>query len=139
MWHLEWRIIPTPSPGGGLSGAKADERAGRGDAVGATSALEKYQQLFKRHAPSFIRHILASFRQHALTAAQAAEQLGLSSSRFYVLSSAYLRACAAKQEALWCPGLSGGDHATVWPAPVTELLKKTPGLLPALPLQLRRL
>lgn len=76
---------------------------------------------------------MASFRQRSLTAAQAAAQLGLSSSRFYVLSSACLRACAAKKEDGWTPGISGGDHATAWPAPVTELLKKRLGCSPPCP------
>src|ERR1035437_4666917 len=86
--------------------------------------LEKYQQLSNHHAPSFIRHVLASFRQHSLTAIEAAEQLGLSSSRFYALSTDYLRAYAGKKESLWVPGTSGGDHTPAWPEPVTNLLKK---------------
>jgi hypothetical protein len=40
--------------------------------------FEKYQQLVHRHAPSFIRHVLDGFRQHTLSAVQAAARLGLS-------------------------------------------------------------
>ena len=61
---------------------------------------------------------------HSVTAAAAAEKLGLSRSRFYSLSTGYLRAYAQKQSGLWVPGTSGGDHTTAWPEPVTELLKK---------------
>jgi len=68
--------------------------------------------------------VRASFRQHSLTAAEAAQQLGLSTSRFYTLSTGYLRACARKKEELWIPGTSGGDHATAWPEAVIDLLKK---------------
>ena len=68
--------------------------------------------------------MLASFRQQALTATQAAEQLGLSHSRFYALATNYLRAHACQKAGLWIPGTSGGDHATAWPDPVTDLLKK---------------
>jgi hypothetical protein len=68
--------------------------------------------------------VLASFRRQSLTATQAAEQLGLSPSRFYALSTDYLRAHARKQAGLWIPGTSGGDHTTAWPEPVTDLLKK---------------
>ncbi len=68
--------------------------------------------------------MLASFRQQALTATQAAEQLGLSHSRFYALATDYLRAHACQKAGLWIPGTSGGDHATAWPEPVTDLLKK---------------
>jgi hypothetical protein len=68
--------------------------------------------------------VLASFRQHSLRAAEAAQQLGLSTSRFYTLFSDYLRACARKTQRLWIPRTSGGDHATAWPEPVTDLLKK---------------
>lgn len=67
---------------------------------------------------------MASFRQQQLTAAQAAEQLNLSSSRFYSLSSDYLRAYARKKARVWVPGISGGDHSTTWPEPVIDLLKK---------------
>src|ERR1035438_10870313 len=67
---------------------------------------------------------MASFRQQSLTAAQAAEELGLSISRFYSLSASYLRACALKKARIWIPGTSGGDHSATWPEAVTELLKK---------------
>ena len=68
--------------------------------------------------------MLASFRQQARTAIQAADQLGLSRSRFYVLATDYLRACARKTEGTWIPRTSGGDHTPAWPAPGTALLKK---------------
>jgi hypothetical protein len=77
--------------------------------------------------------VLASFRQQALTAIQAAEQLGLSRSRFYSLSTDYLRACARKKEGLWIPRTSGGDHATAWPEPVTSLLRKRLACTPPCP------
>ena len=77
--------------------------------------------------------MLASFRQHSLTATEAAEQLGLSSSRFYTLSTNYLRAYARKQEGLWIPGPSGGYHTTAWPEPVTDLLKKRLACSPPCP------
>jgi hypothetical protein len=68
--------------------------------------------------------VLASFQQQTLTAAQAAEQLGLSRSRFYTLATACLQAATHSPRTLWTPGTSGGNHAAAWPAPVTELLKK---------------
>ena len=77
--------------------------------------------------------MLASFRQHSLTAPAAAGQLGLSSSRFYTLATAYLRACARKKESLWIPGTSGGDHPFAWPEPVTDLLKKRLDCYPPCP------
>ena len=67
---------------------------------------------------------MASFRQQLVTASQAAEQLNLSSSRFYSLSADYLRAYAQKKARMWIPGISGGDHSSTWPAPVIDLLKK---------------
>lgn len=87
-------------------------------------AFEKHQQLSHRHAPSFIRHVLEAFRQHLLTAAEATEQLGLSRSRLYALSTAYRRARSRKEEHFWVPGASGGNHSQAWPPPVLELLKK---------------
>jgi hypothetical protein len=59
-----------------------------------------------------------------LTAAQAADQLGISPSRLYALATAYLCARAKKQGSLWLPGRSGGNHAAPWPQPVLDLLDK---------------
>ena len=101
--------------------------------MGGSYALEKYQQLSNRHAPSFIRHVLAAFRQHSLTATEAAEQLGISRSRLYALSTDYLRASRAQESDLWIPGTSGGDHAAAWPEPVTDLLKKRLACSPPCP------
>ena len=86
--------------------------------------FEKHQQLPHRHAPSFIRHVLDAFGQQTLNAAEAAEQLGLSPSRLYALSTEYLRARAQKQGSLWTPGSSGGDHSAPWPPRVLDLLRK---------------
>jgi hypothetical protein len=101
--------------------------------VSRSSVLEKYQQLSNRHAPSFIRHVLDSFRQHSVTATEAAEQLGLSRSRFHALSTDYFRAYGLKQADLWIPGTSGGDHSTAWPEAVTNLLKKRLACSPPCP------
>jgi hypothetical protein len=86
--------------------------------------FEKLQQLRHRHAPSFIRHVLDAFGQQALNATEAAEQLGLSPSRLYALSTAYLRARAQKRGSLWTAGSSGGDHSAPWPQRVLDLLRK---------------
>src|SRR6185437_15565615 len=59
--------------------------------------FEKHQQLFHRHAPSFIRHVLDAFHGRTLSAADAAGQLGLSSSRLYALSARHLRARTQKK------------------------------------------
>jgi hypothetical protein len=77
--------------------------------------------------------VLACFRQHSLTAIEAAQQLGLTSSRFYTLFSEYLRACARKEADSWIPGTSGGDHTPTWPKPVTDLLKKRLACSPPCP------
>lgn len=97
------------------------------------AVFEKHQQLIHRHAPSFIRHVLDSFWQHSLSAVQAAEQLGLSPSRLYALATAYNTARARKRSPLWTPGVSGGNHATAWPQPVVELLKKRLACSPPCP------
>jgi hypothetical protein len=96
-------------------------------------ALEKYQQLLHRQAPSFIRHVLNAFRKGLLTANQAADQLGVSRSRLYRLSTDYLQACAQKKARLWTPGGSGGNHTKAWPQPVLQLLKKRLGSSPPCP------
>jgi hypothetical protein len=95
--------------------------------------FEKHQQLIHRHAPAFIRHVLDSFREHTQSAAQAAEQLGLSPSRLYALATAYNLARPRKRQALWTPGASGGDHAAPWPQPVLDLLKKRLACTPPCP------
>ena len=77
--------------------------------------------------------MLEAFSQGTLKAAQAADQLGLSRSRLYALSTAYLRARAHKQGSLWIPGRSGGDHASPWPQPVLDLLDKRLNCSPPCP------
>jgi hypothetical protein len=89
-----------------------------------TPPHEKYQQLAHRLAVPLIRHVLARFRAEQLDAHTAAAKLKLSRSRFYELYADYLRACAHRQEALWLPGHSGGDHAPAWPTEVLALLRK---------------
>ena len=107
------------------SAARPDEKTGGADKPpGSLCVFEKHQQLIHRHAPSFIRHVIENFRQRKLNATQAADELGFSRSRLYVLSTDYSRARALKQAAFWTPGPSGGDHARPWPQPVLDLLKK---------------
>jgi hypothetical protein len=96
-------------------------------------AFEKHQQLVHRHAPSFIRHVLDAFRQRTLSATEAADQLGLSSSRLYALATEHLRARAQRRGSHWVPGSSGGDHASPWPQAVVELLRKRLGCSPPCP------
>ena len=110
-----------------------EKRGGVAKTGGYAARLEKYQQLSHRHAPSFIRHVLDAFRQHTLTANQAAEQLGLSPSRLYALATAYHTARARPPQRLWTPGTSGGDHATAWPQPVLDLLQKRLACSPPCP------
>jgi hypothetical protein len=88
------------------------------------STNEKYQQLIHRHGAPFVRHVLKAFQKHTLTAVEAADQLNLSRSRLYVISAEYLRECAQKNQPLWTPGGSGGDHSAAWPQPVIDLLIK---------------
>ena len=95
--------------------------------------FEKHQQLIHRHAPAFIRHVLETFRQGALTATQAARQLSLSPSRLYALATAYRLARSKKLAPLWTPGASGGDHAAAWPQPVLDLLRKRLACQPPCP------
>jgi hypothetical protein len=94
---------------------------------------EKYQQLHHRHPSPFIRHVFKAFRQRTLTAIQAAAELGISRSRFYVLFSRYLFVCARSKAHSWSPGSSGGDHSTAWPEPVVELLVKRLACSPPCP------
>lgn len=111
-----------------------DEKTGAADWLGRIlPVFEKHQQLIHRQAPSFIRHVLERFRQHTLDAAQACAQLGLSRSRLYALATAYNTARARKQQPLWTPGASGGDHAASWPQPVIELLTKRLACSPPCP------
>jgi hypothetical protein len=77
--------------------------------------------------------VLESFRQHTLTATEAADQLGLSPSRLYALATAYQQARSKKQEQTWTPNASGGDHAKPWPQPVLDLLKKRLACKPPCP------
>jgi hypothetical protein len=89
-----------------------DEKTGRASKFPRIlRVFEKHQQLIHRHAPSFIRHVLERFRQHALDAPQARSELGLSRSRLYALATADNTA-RARQQPPWTPGASGGDHTS---------------------------
>jgi hypothetical protein len=77
--------------------------------------------------------VLDAFGRQALNAAEAAEQLGLSPSRLYALSTEFLRARVQKRGSLWTPGSSGGDHAAPWPQPVLDLLRKRLACSPPCP------
>ena len=77
--------------------------------------------------------MLEAFRQHTLTAAQATAELGLSRSRLYALTTAYNSARVQKNQPLWTPGTSGGNHAPPWPAPVLALLQKRLACSPPCP------
>jgi hypothetical protein len=77
--------------------------------------------------------VLNRFQKQTLTATQAAEQLELSPSRLYALSTTYNIARAQKQKPLWAPGISGGNHAKPWPQPVLDLLKKRLACKPPCP------
>jgi len=81
-----------------------------------------------------IREVLAAFRGAELSAAAAAEKLGLGRTRFYELYADYLRAAASG--AHWQPGASGGDHAADWPAGVEPLLRKLLATKPPAPYRL---
>jgi hypothetical protein len=74
--------------------------------------------------------VLAGFRAGELTAEVAISKLEISRSRLYQLYSDYLKACAHHQQASWAPGVSGGDHASAWPAAVEALLRKRLGSQP---------
>jgi hypothetical protein len=73
---------------------------------------------------------LAAFRDNKLKAQAAAHRLGLSRARFYKLYADYLDARAHQRLQAWTPGLSGGDHAPVWPPQVEALLRKRLGSKP---------
>jgi hypothetical protein len=76
---------------------------------------------------------MASFRHGETSATAGADTLKLSRSRFYQLYSDYLRAVARRQQQDWSPGLSGGNHAPLWPAPVEPLLRKLLSARPPAP------
>ena len=80
--------------------------------------------MIHRLAAPLIRHVLELFRTRQRTATQAATALGVSRRRLYRLHQEYLKAYGRRQHATWSPGRSGGNHATLWPAAVTALLRK---------------
>ncbi len=67
---------------------------------------------------------MARFRKDSISAHDAQGELGLSRSRFYVLYSDYLKACAGRTQRSWAPGQSGGNHHRAWPEEVCQLLTK---------------
>lgn len=83
-----------------------------------------------RHAAPFIRDVLARFRTQTIAATDAAAELGVSRSRFYVLYASYLALCASRHQHQWLPGLSGGNQCPPWPPAVLSLLRKLLGSKP---------
>jgi hypothetical protein len=86
--------------------------------------------LGSRHAAPFIRDVLARFRTQTIAATDAAAELGVSRSRFYVLYASYLALCALRRQHQWQPGLSGGNQCPAWPPTVLALLRKLLGSKP---------
>jgi hypothetical protein len=84
-------------------------------------------QLVKRCAGPFVRHVLSRFCAGDVSAADASSTLGVSRSRLYTLKTEYLLANAGGLGEEWRPGLSGGNHAGDWPADVHGLLRKRLG------------
>ena len=80
--------------------------------------------MIKRLPAPFIRHLLATHRAEQLSAGAAAQELGLSHTRFYRRYGDYLNACAHGRAQTWTPGVSGGDHRPDWPLAVAALLTK---------------
>ncbi len=67
---------------------------------------------------------MARFRKELISAPDAQAELSLSRSRFYVLYSDYLKACAQRNQRSWAPGGSGGNHRPAWSDEVCQLLTK---------------
>lgn len=85
---------------------------------------KNYQQLVGRHGVAFIRHIVASYQRHELSAVQAASELGITSRWLRSLAFAYGRARAQGQAETWQPGRSGGNRQQVIPAAVAALWRR---------------
>jgi len=77
-----------------------------------------------------MRDSLARFRTQAITATDAAAELGVSRSRCYVLYGGSRRLCALRRPHQWQPGRSGRDPCPAWPADVLVLLRKLLGSRP---------
>lgn len=59
-----------------------------------------------------------------MSAQVGADVLGVSRNRLYQLLGDYLVAYGTGTQSDWAPGVSGGDHAPVWPSAVRALLRK---------------
>ncbi|MEI6076676.1 MAG: hypothetical protein WCS94_13925 [Verrucomicrobiota bacterium] len=81
-------------------------------------------QLIQRLPAPIIRHLLQCHRHDELLTSGGAQELNLSRTDFYKLNSQYLHPCASVLAKIWSPGVSGGNHQSVWPESVTALLKK---------------
>jgi len=80
--------------------------------------------LAQRLAAPLVRHVVEQFRSQQLSAVSSAHALGVSVRRLYELHHDYLKAYARRQHVVWRPGVSGGNHASAWPAAVVALLRK---------------
>ncbi len=70
-----------------------------------------------------VHDVLKQVCEGTMTIEQACESLGMGKTRLYELRSSYLKARAAGKDAVWRPGISGGNHAAPWDENVVSFLK----------------
>lgn len=81
------------------------------------------EQLRSRLGLAHVRDVLQQVCDRNLSVEQACASLGLAKTRLYELRGSYLKARAEGSLGIWCPGLSGGNHAVPWDEPVVTFLK----------------
>ena len=94
---------------------------------------KKRYQLSRRHGAGLVRHLMGSFRGGQITAAEAADELGVSVRWFRKLYAQYLRACAEGRAAEWEPGTSGGNRRRAVPEEVSALWRRLLSTKPPAP------
>jgi len=81
------------------------------------------KQIGSRLGLPHVHDVLKQVCEQTISVEQACESLGVGKSRLYTLRSVYLKARAAGKVEVWCPGVSGGNHAPPWDERVVTFLR----------------
>lgn len=80
-------------------------------------------QIGSRLGLAHVQDVLKQVCERRLSVELACESLGVGKSRLYTLRSQYLAAWTTEKADAWRPGVSGGNHAAPWDAPVVAFLR----------------
>jgi transposase InsO family protein len=80
------------------------------------------RQIGCRLGVAHVQDVMRQVCDRTISIEQACESLGVGATRLYELRSGYLKARAEGRAEVWCPGVSGGNHAAPWDDQIVAFL-----------------